>query len=170
MQGSLPNPETTSEKPRVTVTAVAASAAALVAVVAIFWILFTPKAAHGPQGGSASGNLSMTAAEQEYVKNVQVGNLSLSRAENFIHQQVTILNGEVYNGGSEPVSDLRLTTTYLDEMNQIVLKETRPVLGAPERPLTPGERRSFEISFDHVPNSWNMQQPSVKVAYLRLRR
>jgi len=168
MQGSLPNPETTSEKPRVTVTAVAASTAALVAVIAIFWILFTPRATH--HGGSAGGDLPMTAAEQEYVKNVQVGNLSLSRAENFIHQEVTILNGEVYNGGSEPVSDLRLTTTYLDEMNQIVLKETRPVLGTPEQPLAPGERRPFEISFDHVPNSWNRQQPFVKVTYLRLRR
>jgi len=53
-------------------------------------------------------------------------------------------------------------------MNQIVLKETRGVLSSTEQPLAPNERRSFEISFDHVPNSWNMQQPSVVATSLQL--
>lgn len=170
MQGSLQNPETAPEKTKFSVPAVAASVAALVAVVAIFWIVFLPKTVHAPHEGSGAVNLAMTAAELEYVKNIQVGNLAMSRAENFIHQEVTILNGEVYNAGSEPVSALRLTITYSDEMNQTVLKETRAVLGTPEQPLTPGERRAFEISFEHVPNSWNMQLPSAVVTYLQLRR
>ena len=150
--------------------AIAAGVSALIGVIAVFWFLFTPRTVHAPQAGAGETNLAMTAAEQEYVKSIQVGNLSMSRAENFLHQEVTTLGGEVYNGGSEPVSVLRLTTTYLDEMNQVVLKETRAVLGSPEQPLAPGERRVFEISFEHVPNSWNMQQPSVAVTYLQLRR
>ena len=170
MQGSLQNPETAPDNPKFSVPAIAASVAALVAVVALFWILFTPKTVHAPQAGSDAANLAMTAAEQEYAKNIQVGSLSMSRAENFIHQEVTILNGELYNAGSEPVSGLRLTITYSDEMKQTVLKETRGVLGTPEQPLAPGERRAFEVSFDHVPNSWNMQLPSVVVTYLQLRR
>jgi len=141
-----------------------------VAVVTIFWLLFMSRTVHAPHSTSETLNLTMTSGEQEYVKNIQVGNIAMSRAENFLHQEVTILNGEVYNAGKEPVYGLRLTTTYSDDMNQTVLKETRAVLGSPEPPLAPGERRTFEISFDHVPNSWNMQQPSVAVAYLQLRR
>jgi hypothetical protein len=170
MQGSLQNPETAPAKPKISVPAIAAAGAALVAVVTIFWLLFMSRTVHAPQSSSESLNLAMTPAEQQYVKNIQVGNIALSRAENFLHQEVTILSGEVYNAGNESVSGLRFTTTYFDDMNQTVLKETRAVLGLPEPPLSPGERRTFEISFDHVPNSWNMQQPSVVVTYLQLRR
>jgi hypothetical protein len=53
-------------------------------------------------------------------------------------------------------------------MNQVVLREARAVLGAPPAVLAPGERRSFEVSFDHVPPSWNMQQPAVRVTNLQL--
>jgi hypothetical protein len=168
MEGSLQNPETAPEKRKVTVAAIGAAGASLIAVVAIFWLLFTHKTVHAPQAGPDAVILKMTPAEQEYAQNVRVANIVLSRAENFLHQEVTVVNGEIYNAGSEPVSGLLLTTTYSDEMNQIVLKETRAVLGSPEQPLAPGERRTFEISFEHVPNSWNMQQPAVVVAYLRL--
>jgi hypothetical protein len=35
-------------------------------------------------------------------------------------------------------------------------------------PLAPGERRGFEISFEHVPSSWNRQQPVLHVAALQI--
>ena len=168
MPESLQNPETNPEKSRISIAAVAAGLAAFLAVVAVFWLLFTHKTVHAPSSGPDNANLQMTPAEREYAKSVQVGSLAMSRAENFLHQEVTVLSGEVYNAGSEPVSSLRLTITYADGMNQIVLKETRAVLGSPEQPLAPGERRTFEISFEHVPDSWNMQQPSVMVTYLQL--
>jgi hypothetical protein len=44
----------------------------------------------------------------------------------------------------------------------------RKVLGNPSPPLAPGERRTFEISFDHIPPSWNMQTPSVRVTHLQI--
>ena len=78
------------------------------------------------------------------------------------------MTGEVFNGGSQKVSGLRITIEFSNDMNQVVLRETRGVLGTPETPLVPGERRVFEISFDHIPNSWNMQQPAVHVEYLQL--
>jgi len=110
----------------------------------------------------------MSPFEQEYSKKIEVGKLTMSRAENFLHQEVTTLTGELYNGGTEPVLGLALTTEFVDDMNQIVLRESRMVLGSPAAPLAPGERRAFEISFDHVPNSWNMQTPAVRVSHLQL--
>ena len=143
--------------------------AVLLAVAVSAWFLFQPSTVHAPSAASDTQNAKMAPLEQEYLSNIQFTNLALSRAENFLHQEVTILNGEVCNAGGEPVSGLRFTVTFSDEMNQIVLRETRAVLGSSEQPLAPGERRSFEISFDHVPNSWNMQQPTVVPAYLQLR-
>jgi hypothetical protein len=168
MQETFQSPETAPEKPKMSLFTILLTAAVAAAVAGSAWLLWAPTATRKAGFGQEVRSLKMTSAEQEYLKNIQVGSLALSRAENFLHQEVTILNGQVYNAGNEPVSGLRLTTTFSDEMNQIVLRETRVVLGAPEQPLAPGERRSFEISFDHVPNSWNMQQPSVGAAYLRL--
>lgn len=167
MQESFQDPQTTPGKSATAVTPTIIASVVLLAVVASVWFLFEPPTARKRPPGPAVANLKMTAAEQEYVKNIQIGSVSLSRAENFLHQEVTILNGEVYNAGPASISSLRVTTTFSDEMNQIALRETRSILGSPEVPLAPGERRSFEISFDHVPNSWNMQQPTVIVAYLQ---
>ena len=158
MQETFQNPETAPEKPKMSLVTILVSAAVALAVAASAWLVWEPTARRQAGSGPETQSLKMTSAEREYLKNIQVGSLTLSRAENFLHQQVTILNGE----------GLRLTTTFLDDMNQIVLRETRAVLGSPEQPLAPGARRSFEISFEHVPNSWNMQQPSVGAAYLEL--
>jgi hypothetical protein len=169
MQESLQNQGGPPSEPRTRVVTIVMASVVAVAMILTLWNLLQPFAVRKAPRPEVV-NLKMAPAEQDYLENVQIGNVSLSRAENFIHQEVTILNGEVYNAGTAVVSGLRLTVTFSDQMNQIVLRETRGILGAPELPLAPGERRSFEISFDHVPNSWNLQQPVVAVAYLQLPR
>jgi hypothetical protein len=111
---------------------------------------------------------TMSPEESAYAKTIRVENIALSRAENFIHQEVTILNADVVNAGAQAVQRLSVTVEFTDDMHQVVLRESRPVLGTPPAPLTPGQRRSFQISFDRVPASWNMQQPTVQVSYLQL--
>jgi hypothetical protein len=144
------------------------AAVAVLAIAATVWVLSSPPSPKSVPAGPETVNLKMTPAEQEYLKKIEVGNVALSRAENFLHQEVTIINGDVFNGGTEPVSGLRVSAEFSDDMHQIVLREVRDVLGATQQPLTPGERRAFEISFEHVPASWNMQQPSVRASYLQL--
>ena len=110
----------------------------------------------------------MTPYELAYASSVRVENLALSRAENFLHQEVTTLAGDVSNNGAQPVVGLTLTIEFHDTMEQIVLRETRSVLGVKPTPLAPGERRSFEIAFDNVPASWNMQVPTLRLGQLQL--
>ena len=131
------------------------------------WFLFHGPTA-GPPGYQSTVSLKMTPAEQAYLKNIRIEKIALSRAENFIRQEVTILSGEVVNDGPEKIQLLSLTVEFADSMDQIALRETRRVLSAPSTTLSPGERRSFEISFDHVPSTWNMQQPYVRASYLQL--
>ena len=139
----------------------------VVAVGLSFWFAFK-----APTGGSsriAQPNVSapMGPAEQAYAKNIQIENIALSRAENFIHQEVTILNADAVNAGSQSVTALIVTVEFFDDLHQVVLRESRSVLASPA-PLGPGQRRTITISFDRVPPSWNLQQPSVQVVYLRL--
>ena len=149
------------------VTLVLAAVVVLV-IAASLWFLF--KSPPAPQRGTLQLVVTprMGDVEKDYAKNLRVENIVMSRAENFLHQEVTTLNAEIVNGGPLAIAVLELSVEFTDEMNQVVLREARGVLGTPPAVLTPGERRSFEISFDHVPSSWNMQQPAVRVTNLQL--
>lgn len=141
-----------------------AAAILLVAVVFYFW----SGHASGPAAPPAAARLPFGAAEQAYAARIEIEKISLSRAENFLHQEVTILSGDVVNHSDRSLTGLELTVEFLDELHQVVLRESRQVLTGPSTRFAPGDQRSFEISFEHVPSSWNMQQPSVQVSGLQL--
>ncbi len=94
----------------------------------------------------------------------------MSRAESFLNQEVTYLAGDVLNSGDRALSGIEATIEFQDDMKQIALRETRPVLFGSSALLPPGKTAHFEISFDHVPPSWNMQLPTVRVAGLQFAR
>src|SRR5439155_26633880 len=116
-----------------------------------------------PDGAPQNAHFAFGPAERQYAGKISVENIILSRAENFLHQEVTTLNGEVINGGGRPIRGLELTIEFFDEMNQIALRETRAVVTRSAAPLAAGERRAFEVSFEHISSSWNMQTPLLRV-------
>ena len=168
MQETFENPETPKGKPKTSAITIGTGVVVAAAILVSLWFLFEPLQSRKGNMVQETVVLNMIPAEQEYAKKIEIGKIALSRAENFLHQEVTTLSGEVYNAGTEPVLGLSITTEFSDDMNQVVLRETRKILGAPEVALAPGGRRAFEISFEHVPNSWNMRTPAVRVAYLQL--
>ncbi|MGB2632825.1 MAG: hypothetical protein WAM58_02700 [Candidatus Acidiferrum sp.] len=167
MQDKFENPETPETKSKASRLTVTTGALVTAAILLSFWFLFEPLGRKSNATHEAA-QLLMNPAEKEYTKNIEVGQIAMSRAENFLHQEVTTLTGELHNAGSKQVLGVSVTAEFSDDMSQIVLRETRSVLGSSGPPLAPGARRSFEISFEHIPNSWNMQAPSVRVSQLRL--
>jgi hypothetical protein len=170
MQDTLENPEPLGSKPKTSFFTVAMSAVVLLAVLVSFYFLFAPLGSRRATSVRETLAVKMSPAEEQYTNKVAVENIEMSRAENFLHQEVTTLSAELYNGGSEPVSAVVLTTEFLDTMNQIVLRETRQVLGTPAGSLAPGQRKPFEVSFEHLPDTWNMQAPKVHVSHLQFTR
>ncbi len=168
MPATFDNPETPQSKPKLSPLTIAIGIVAAAAILLSLWFLFEPLQNRPTIALQQSVNLKMNPAEQQYAKNIDIGNIAMTRAENFLHQEVTTMTGEVHNAGNQQVVALSLTAEFFDDMNQVVLRETRPVLLNPRVPLAPGDRRAFEISFDHVPTSWNMQAPTVRVARLQL--
>jgi len=139
----------------------------VVAIALSFWFAFKTPAGGSARAGQPNVSVPMSAVEQAYAKNIQIENIALSRAENFIHQEVTILNADAVNAGPQSVAVLIVTVEFFDDLHQVVLRESRSVLGS-SATLAPGQRRTLTISFDRVPASWNLQQPSVQVTYLQL--
>jgi nitrogen fixation-related uncharacterized protein len=103
------------------------------------------------------------ADERAYVSKVGVDHIEISRAENFLHQEVTTISGEITNGGDRSLASVELTIEFFDDLNQIAQRETRALFGPPGPPIPPGDHREFEVSFEHISTSWNMRQPIIKV-------
>ena len=167
MQESLQNPQS-HEKPALSPLSILAGVLVLVFLITgIVLFLREPESRLSP---SAQANLpaKMTAEEAAYAQTIRIENVALSRAENFLHQEVTMLDADAVNAGSRAAEALSVTVEFADSLNQVVLRETRSALGSPPSSLGPGQSRHFQISFDRVPTSWNMQQPSVQVSYLHL--
>jgi hypothetical protein len=131
-----------------------------IALAVVMW----PGTAYRSASRMREPHLPFGSAEQAYASKLQIENLTLSRAENFLNQEVTTLAGGITNAGNLPLSNVELTVEFSDQLGQVVLRESRAVFAAQTPPFAPGEGRDFEISFEHIPSSWNIQQPLVRVS------
>ena len=159
--------QTIPEKEKPSIVTIVIGLIVLAAIGVSLWALFRPSANVPAPSVQINVPAAMTPEEQAYAQSLRIENASLSRAENFLHQEVTILNADVTNDGQRSLQKLMVTVEFSDDMHQVVLRETRGVLGNPPTALGPGQKRSFQISFDRVPTSWNMQAPQVRVSYLQ---
>jgi len=138
------------------------TAAVVIAASLGFYFLFA-----GPKSRPvvrSQAHLPFGAAEQAYAHKLQIENVALSRAENFAHQEITSLSAELLNNGDRSLKAVEITVEFSDELPQVVLRESRILFGGAPTPLPPGARRQLEVSFEHVPSSWNMQQPDVVIS------
>ncbi len=143
---------------------VLAAAAAFVLVIALYSL---PGRQSPPGAAPAGTHFAFGPREQAYASNIQIENVAMSRAENFLNQEITTLTGELVNGGDRAIRGVEITIDFSDELNQIALREARSVLAPGSPPLAAGDRRSFDVSFEHIPSSWNMQRPGVRVTGLQ---
>jgi hypothetical protein len=140
----------------------------VVAIALSFWLAFKAPAGGSSRVAQTNAIAPMSEAEQMSLGTIQIENMAFHRAENFLHQEVTILDFDLSYAGEQSITGLTVTFEFFDDLHQVVLRETRSVLAPPSAPLAPGQRRSFSISFDRVPASWNLQQPSVRIASLKV--
>lgn len=131
-----------------------------IALIIVMW----PGGERRSSSRTRESHLPFGAPEQAYAPKIQVEDLTLSRAENFLHQEVTMLAGRLTNGGNLTLSNVELTVEFSDELGQVVLREFRAVFSSQAAPFAPGERRDIEVSFEHIPSSWNIQKPVVRVS------
>jgi hypothetical protein len=168
MQDGFESPLPTPEKEPVGILRHPAviAVATLLSVAALYLLFFRgPAPVVAPSGEQR--RLPFGDTEKAYAAKLQFGNFEMSRAESFLNQEVTYLAGDVLNAGDRTLTGIEVTVQFQDQMNQIALRENRPALFGPTAQLPPGKTAHFEISFDHVPPSWNMQLPTVRVSGLK---
>ncbi len=157
----IPDPSPTSGKS----FRVALAAGVLIVALSGFFFL---RSSNAPAPAAPSESLNaLSPEERAYTSSVAIEHLEVSRAENFLHQEVTTISGEIVNTGNHPLAGVTLTVEFSDSLNQIAQRETRTVVAPPAPPLASGGRREFEISAEHVSSEWNTATPAVKVSTLK---
>jgi hypothetical protein len=158
----LPEPEA-EDRGRFNFALIIAGAAVVIVLAGLY---FWP-GRQSPSRGTASEHAAFFGpGERAYAPMIHLEGIALSRAENFLHQEITTLSGDAVNSGNRALRDLEITVEFSDDLQQVVLRETRPIVSQPSAEMSAGERRAFEISLEHVPSSWNMQLPAVRVSGL----
>ena len=133
------------------------SAAAALAVVVTVVVLLTRGGSQHPPSRPIQSEERKAALAQ-----IVITDASMSAAENFLGHTVTYLDAKVTNKGTKAVRELGLELTFVDTLNQVVLRETARPVSQQTLPLKPGETRAFQVSFEHMPMDWNQAPPTIK--------
>ncbi len=142
---------------------VAIGAAILALIVGGVLIFGRPKPQAGPP------------ATDPYSEYLQVGDLKLSAAENFVGASVSYLDGKIANVGTKTVTGITVEVTFRNSMGEVVQTEQHQLMlyhtgmaGFPDIaplnkvPLTPNTTRDFRLTFEHISADWNQGYPELR--------
>jgi flagellar basal body-associated protein FliL len=138
--------------------------AALLVLTAVVVFLWHSRSAHEL---SASGSAILTEEEHAYFPQLELTEAHMSAAENFLGATVTYLDAQVTNKGTKTVRRLDLDLTFVDMLNQVVLRQRAHPVTQRTPPLKPGESRAFRVSFEHMPADWNQTVPTMTPVYVQ---
>ena len=124
------------------------------------------------RAGKASGTSSTPDA---YASQLAISGVELSQSSNGVGSQITYVDGQVTNKGSQTVTGVTVRTTFFDSLNQPGQEETMALNLIRTRdpyidiepvsadPIKPGESKPFRLIFDHVSQDWNQQSPQMRI-------
>jgi hypothetical protein len=121
-----------------------------------------------PVGPQVLKPLPMGPAEQAYASQVHFLEPKMSRAANFLNQEVTFVFGTLENGGNRRIKQIEITLEFHDPFNQVVLRDTQRLFSPGAAPLGPGQQRDFQVGYEHVSAQWNNVYPSIRISGLDL--
>ena len=105
---------------------------------------------------------------QAYFPQIHFLEPKMSRAANFLNQEVTYIFGTVENGGDRKVKQIEITLEFHDPFNQVVLRDRQRLFLPSTPPMLPGQQRDFQVPYEHISAEWNNVYPTIRVTGLIL--
>ena len=110
--------------------------------------------------------LPMGPDELAYASRIHFGEPTMSRAANFLNQEVTFVFGTVENAGDRKVKQIEITLEFHDPFNQVVLRDKQRLFLPNAAPMLPGQQRDFQVGYEHISAQWNNVYPTIRVTGL----
>jgi hypothetical protein len=121
-----------------------------------------------PAGPEKVKPLPMGPSEQNYAPQIHFLEPKMSRAANFLNQEVTYIFGTIENDGNRRVRQIEITLEFHDPFGQVILRDAQRLFPPNAEPLAPGERHDFQVPYESIPAQWNNVYPSIRVTGLAL--
>jgi hypothetical protein len=121
-----------------------------------------------PGGPEVLKPLPMGPSEQSYAPQIHFLEPKMSRAANFLNQEVTFMFGTLENGGNRRIKQIEITLEFHDPFNQVVLRDKQRLFSNYDAPLAAGQRHDFQVGYEHVSAEWNNVYPTIRVTGLDL--
>jgi len=112
--------------------------------------------------------LPMGPSEQAYASQIHFLEPKMSRAANFLNQEVTFIFGTMENGGNRRIKQIEITLEFHDPFNQVVLRDKQRLFSQYDAPLAAGQRRDFQVGYEHISAQWNNVYPTIRITGLDL--
>jgi hypothetical protein len=102
-----------------------------------------------------------------YLGNLQLKDVSLKAAENFMQQRVVYIDGSITNSGPRTITRIDVYCIFSDVNGREVYRERVPVVQGAPGAFPSNQTRTFELPFDNLPDSWNQALPRLVIAQIR---
>ena len=111
-----------------------------------------------------------------YASKLQITDLKMSQAQNFVGANVTYVDGTLTNIGDKTVTHVVVHVTFKDAYGQVAQIEDVPIrllqtsgpypdtVDLAISPLTPGQSKAFRMIFEHVSEQWGQGYPELQIA------
>jgi len=123
------------------------------------------------------GKRSTAQAPNPYADKLQVSNVKMAAAQNFVGGTVTYVEGRITNTGDKTVSGAVAEVLFRNSLGEVVQKEQIPirvlVFQGPDRdildlrsaPLKPGASADFRLTIEgSISADWNQGYPEVRIS------
>jgi hypothetical protein len=116
-----------------------------------------------------------TTPPNPYAAKLNLSDLKMSAAENFVGARITYIDGTVTNTGDKPVTHAAVHVAFKNSLGEVaqaddvvlyILKTAGPYPDTVDlhlSPLASGQSAPFRLTFDHISNDWDRAYPDLKV-------
>ncbi len=119
-----------------------------------------------PSDSAPEKPLPMGPTEEAYAPQIHFLEPKMSRAANFLNQEVTYVFCTVENGGDRKIQNIEITLEFHDPFNQVVLRDKQRLFLPTAPPFLPGQQRDVQIPYEHISAEWNNVFPTIRVTGL----
>ena len=121
------------------------------------------------------GSPRSTTPPHPYAAKLNLSDLKMSAAENFVGASVTYIDGTVTNTGDKTVTHAAVHVAFRNSLGEVaqaedvalhVLQTSGPYPDAVDlnlSPLAPGQGKPFRLTFEHISSDWNQAYPELQV-------
>ena len=109
----------------------------------------------------------LTAEAAAYLPQLQLFDVDMQAAENYLKQTVSTITGKITNAGPRTLRLVEVHCVFRDAAGQAVLRQRVSIVGRKTGPVSTGQTRPFELTFDNIPAAWNQTMPDLVISQIQ---